>query len=41
MCVFIVLYACRDYPFKTASSRGVGGTRCLAQMQTQDGVFVL
>ena len=37
----LVLDACRDNPFKTASSRGVGGTRGLGQMQAPEGVFVL
>jgi tetratricopeptide (TPR) repeat protein len=37
----LVLDACRDNPFKTANSRGVGGTRGLGQMQAPEGVFVL
>jgi poly(3-hydroxybutyrate) depolymerase/tetratricopeptide (TPR) repeat protein len=37
----MVLDACRDNPFKTASSRGVGGTRGLSQMPAPEGVFVL
>jgi poly(3-hydroxybutyrate) depolymerase len=37
----MVLDACRDNPFKTANSRGVGGTRGLSQMPAPEGVFVL
>jgi poly(3-hydroxybutyrate) depolymerase/tetratricopeptide (TPR) repeat protein len=37
----LVLDACRDNPFKTANSRGVGGTRGLSQMPAPEGVFVL
>jgi poly(3-hydroxybutyrate) depolymerase/tetratricopeptide (TPR) repeat protein len=37
----LVLDACRDNPFKTANSRGVGGARGLSQMPAPEGVFVL
>jgi poly(3-hydroxybutyrate) depolymerase/Flp pilus assembly protein TadD len=37
----LVLDACRDNPFKTANSRGVGGARGLSQMPAAEGVFVL
>lgn len=37
----MVLDACRDNPFKKAGTRGVGGTRGLAQMTPAEGVFVL
>jgi uncharacterized caspase-like protein len=37
----LVLDACRENPFKQAGTRGVGGTRGLAQMTTPEGVFVL
>jgi poly(3-hydroxybutyrate) depolymerase/tetratricopeptide (TPR) repeat protein len=37
----MVLDACRDNPFKSANSRGVGGTRGLGQMPAPEGVFVL
>ncbi len=37
----LVLDACRDNPFKTPNSRGVGGARGLGQMQAPEGVFVL
>jgi hypothetical protein len=37
----IVLDACRDNPYKTPGSRGIGGTRGLAQMTAPEGVFVL
>ena len=37
----LVLDACRDNPFKTATSRGIGGHRGLAQMQPAEGVFLL
>src|SRR5262249_15363970 len=32
----LVLDACRDNPFKTASSRGIGGSRGLGQMSTPE-----
>jgi Caspase domain/Domain of unknown function (DUF4189) len=37
----LVLDACRENPFKTTGSRGVGATRGLAQITTPEGVFVL
>jgi hypothetical protein len=37
----LILDACRDNPFKTANSRGVGGSRGLGRIDTQEGVFVL
>jgi uncharacterized caspase-like protein len=37
----LVLDACRENPFKTAGSRGLGGTRGLGQMTAPEGVFVL
>jgi hypothetical protein len=37
----LILDACRDNPFKTASSRGIGGSRGLGRIDTQEGVFVL
>jgi len=36
-----VLDACRDNPFKTGSTRSVGGVRGLAQGTPPEGVFVL
>jgi hypothetical protein len=37
----LVLDACRENPFKSAGTRGVGGTRGLGQMTAPEGVFVL
>src|SRR5262249_41854793 len=37
----MILDACRDNPFKTANSRGVGGSRGLGRIDPQEGVFVL
>jgi len=37
----LVLDACRDNPFKKSGTRGIGGTRGLAQMTAPEGVFVL
>src|SRR5262245_51080963 len=37
----MILDACRDNPFKSGNSRGVGGARGLGQMQAQEGVFIL
>jgi hypothetical protein len=37
----LVLDACRENPFKVNGTRGIGGTRGLAQITTPEGVFVL
>src|SRR6185437_10447920 len=39
--IIVVLDACRDNPFKKASTRGVGGKGGLGEMRAPEGVFVL